>query len=201
VKLVCLDLEGVLIPEIWLGLAEKTGIEDLKITTRENPDYNDLMRHRLAVLKKHGLGINALTEVVKGLSPLDGAVGMMKRLREQFQIVILSDTFYELAMPLMGSLGWPTLLCHRLILSDDVITGYELRQEDPKFHAVDAFKKINLSVIAAGDSYNDISMLKHADVGILFRPPEVVIESFPELEVAKDHEELGARIEFFGSRI
>ena len=200
-KLVCLDLEGVLIPEIWLGLAEKTGIEELKVTTRENPDYDDLMRHRLAVLRKHNLGMNALTEVVADMSPLDGAVGMIKRLRKQFQIVILSDTFYELAMPLMGSLGWPTLLCHRLILSDDVITGYELRQEDPKFHAVDAFKKINLSVIAAGDSYNDISMLQHADVGILFRPPEVVIESYPELEVANDHEELGARIEFFGSRI
>ena len=194
------DLEGVLIPEIWLGLAEKTGIEELKVTTRENPDYDDLMLHRLAVLKKNKLGIKALGEVVATMSPLEGAVTLIERLRSQFQIVILSDTFYELAMPLMAHLGWPTLLCHRLTLSNDVITGYELRQEDPKFHAVDAFKKINLTVIAAGDSYNDISMLQHADAGILFRPPQLVAEGYPELVVANNHQELGDQIELFGSR-
>ena len=200
-KLVCLDLEGVLIPEIWLGLADKTGIEELRITTRENPDYNDLMRHRLAVLKKNRLGIKALGDVVAEMSPLDGAVAFLDRLRPKFQVVILSDTFYELAMPLMAYLGWPTLLCHQLTLSDDCITGYKLRQDDPKFHAVDAFRKINLPVIAAGDSYNDISMLTHADVGILFRPPQVVVDDYPSFAVASDHNDLGDKIEFFGARL
>jgi phosphoserine/homoserine phosphotransferase len=201
VKLVCLDLEGVLIPEIWLGLAERTGIEELKVTTQENPDYDDLMCRRLAILKENNLGMKALGKVVAEISPLEGAVELIQRLRSQFQIVILSDTFYELAMPLMASFGWPMILCHRLTLSGDVITGYELRQDDPKFHAVDAFKKINLSVIAAGDSYNDISMLHHADAGILFRPPKTIMEDYPELTVTTNHQELGDKIEFFGCRL
>ena len=200
-KLVCLDLEGVLIPEIWLGLAERTGIEELKVTTRDNPDYDNLMCHRLAVLKKHNLGMKALNQVVAKMSPLEGAVELIERLRPRFQIVILSDTFYELAMPLMAGLGWPTLLCHGLTFSDDAVTGYVLRQVDPKFHAVDAFKKINLPVIAAGDSYNGISMLQHADVGILFRPPKALVENYPELTVATNHEELGDKIECFGSSL
>ena len=200
-KLVCLDLEGVLIPEIWLGLAERTGIEELKVTTRDNPDYDNLMCRRLTVLKKHNLGMKALNQVVAKMSPLEGAVELIERLRPRFQIVILSDTFYELAMPLMAGLGWPTLLCHRLTFSDDAVTGYVLRQVDPKFHAVDAFKKINLPVIAAGDSYNDISMLQHADVGILFRPPKALVENYPELAVATNHEELGDKIECFGSSL
>ena len=194
-KLVCLDLEGVLVPEIWISLAEKTGIDELRQTTRDNPDYDDLMRGRIRLLDKHDLGIRDLQNVISEMVPLEGAMGFLERLRSLFQIIILSDTFYELAMPLMAQLGWPTLLCHRLQIKDGRITGYQLRQEDPKRRAVSSFKSLNFKVIAAGDSYNDISMLKEADEGILFRPSSAVMSDYPELKSVANHSSLRVAIE------
>ena len=195
VKLVCLDLEGVLVPEIWIGLAERTGIDELRQTTRDNPDYHDLMRSRMRLLDDYDLKISDLQAVVAEMAPLEGAVSFLERLRSQFQIVILSDAFYELVTPLMEVLGWPTLLCHRLEVEEDRMIGYRLRQEDPKRCAVVAFQALNLKVIAAGDSHNDISMLTQADAGILFRPPENMAPGYPDFKVVNDHVALGDAIE------
>ena len=190
-ELVCLDLEGVLIPEIWIAFAEKTGIEALKATTRDIPDYDVLMKQRLKLLDEHGYGLPAIQEVIGELDPLDGAAGFLDWLHTRFQVVILSDTFYEFAMPLMAKLGHPTLLCHKLEVADDGrIVNYQLRQRDPKRQAVRAFQLLNYRVIAAGDSYNDTTMLKQAEAGILFHAPENVIREFPQFPAVQDFDAL-----------
>jgi phosphoserine/homoserine phosphotransferase len=195
VELACLDLEGVLIPEIWIAFAEKTGIEALKATTRDIPDYDVLMQQRLRLLDEHGYGLAAIQEVIGELEPLDGAPEFLDWLRERFQVVILSDTFYEFAMPLMAKLGHPTLLCHKLQVNDNgQIANYLLRQRDPKRQAVRAFQLLNYRVIAAGDSYNDTTMLKQAEAGILFHAPQNVIEEFPQFPAVHTFDDL--RIKF-----
>lgn len=190
-ELACLDLEGVLIPEIWINFADKTGIEELRATTRDVPDYDQLMKQRLRLLEQHKLGFREIQEVIATLSPLEGAPEFMDWLRERFQIVILSDTFYEFAQPLMRKLGCPTLLCHRLELAEDGrVLDYRLRQKDPKRQSVKAFHSLNYRVIAAGDSYNDTTMLSEADVGILFKAPRNVIEEFPQFPAVFTYEDL-----------
>ena len=190
-ELACLDLEGVLIPEIWINFAERTGIEELKATTRDIPDYNVLMRQRLDILKANQLKINDIQEVISGMSPLPGAAEFLNWLRERFQVVILSDTFYEFAGPLMAQLGYPTLLCHKLeVNKTGEVTDYKLRQPDPKREAVKAFHSLKYRVIAAGDSYNDTSMLSEAEAGIFFMPPDNVIAEFPQFPVTRNYEEM-----------
>jgi len=189
-ELACLDLEGVLVPEIWINVAERTGIEALRLTTRDVPDYDQLMRGRLALLDRHGLKLSDIQRVIAGMGPLDGAAEFLDWLRERFQVVILSDTYYEFAMPLMRQLGWPALFCHRLEVADDRVVGYTLRQADSKRHAVRAFHGLNFRVIAAGDSYNDTAMLAEADAGILFRPPQNVIDEFPQFPVTRTFREM-----------
>ena len=189
-EIACLDLEGVLIPEVWINFAERTGIEELRATTRDIPDYDVLMKQRLRILAQHGLGLGDIQEVIAGMRPLEGAVEFLDWLRERFQVVILSDTFYEFAEPFMRQLAWPTLLCHRLETdAAGMVVDYHLRQADPKREAVKAFKRLNFRVIATGDSYNDTTMLAEADAGILFRPPENVIEEFPQFPVATSYAE------------
>ena len=190
-EVACLDLEGVLVPEIWINFAEATGIEALKATTRDIPDYNVLMKQRLALLDQHGLGLPDIQAVIDKMGPMEGAREFVDWLRERFQVVILSDTFYEFAQPLMRQLGWPTLFCHKLVI-DDVgkVVDYKLRQQDPKRHAVKAFHSLNYRVIAAGDSYNDTTMLSEAEAGILFMAPENVIREFPQFPTAFTYEEL-----------
>ena len=189
-EIACLDLEGVLIPEVWINFAERTGIEELRATTRDIPDYDVLMKQRLRILAQHGLGLGDIQEVIAGMQPLEGAVEFLDWLRERFQVVILSDTFYEFAEPFMRQLAWPTLLCHRLETdAAGMVVDYHLRQADPKREAVKAFKSLNFRVIATGDSYNDTTMLAEADAGILFRPPENVIEEFPQFPVATNYDE------------
>jgi phosphoserine/homoserine phosphotransferase len=188
--LACLDLEGVLLPEIWIKFAEKTGIEELKLTTRDIPDYDELMRGRLSILKQKNLKIKDIQDVITTLSPLDGAIDFLNWLRSEFQVIILSDTFYQFAGPLMKQLSYPTLFCHNLIINDEgVIVDYKLRQQDQKTKAVKALQGLNLQVISAGDSYNDTGMLKQADGGILFCPPQRVIDEFPQFPVARNYEE------------
>ena len=190
-EIACLDLEGVLIPEIWIGLAERTGIEELRATTRDIPDYDVLMKQRLGLLKKHNLGIKDIQAVIDGMEPMNGAREFVDWLRERFQVVILSDTFYEFAQPLMRQLGFPTLLCHRLGIDDEGnITDYFLRQVDPKRQSVKAFHSLTYRVIAAGDSYNDTTMLAEADAGILFKAPDKVISEFPQFPAVHTYEEL-----------
>lgn len=190
-EIACLDLEGVLIPEIWIAFAEKTGIEALKRTTRDEPDYDVLMRYRLDILEENGLGLNEIQEVIATLSPLDGAKDFVDWLRERFQVVILSDTFYEFAQPLMRQLGFPTLLCHKLEVDENGrVTDYKLRQANPKRQAVVGFKSMYYRTIAAGDSYNDTTMLAEADAGILFHAPQNVIDEFPQFPAVQDFESL-----------
>jgi len=191
VEIACLDLEGVLVPEIWIAFAEKTGIEELKKTTRDEPDYNVLMNYRLDLLRQHGLGLKEIQEVIATLAPLDGAADFVDWLRERFQVVILSDTFYEFASPLMKQLGYPTLLCHKLeIDSDGNVADYRLRQANPKRQAVVGFKSMYYRTIAAGDSYNDTTMLAEADAGILFHAPDNVIDEFPQFPAVHTFSEL-----------
>ena len=190
-EIACLDLEGVLVPEIWIAFAEKTGIQELKKTTRDEPDYDVLMNYRLDLLRQHGLGMNEIQEVIASLKPLDGAVEFIDWLRERFQVVILSDTFYEFASPLMKQLGYPTLLCHRLESdANGAVTNYKLRQANPKRQAIVAFKSLYYRTIAAGDSYNDTTMLAEADAGILFHAPQNVIEEFPQFPAVQSFAEL-----------
>ena len=190
-EIACLDLEGVLVPEIWIAFAEKTGIEALKKTTRDEPDYDVLMRYRLDILEKNGLGLNEIQEVIATLSPLEGARDFIDWLRERFQVVILSDTFYEFAQPLMRQLGFPTLLCHKLeVDANGRVTNYKLRQANPKRQAVVGFKSMYYRTIAAGDSYNDTTMLAEADAGILFHAPQNVIDEFPQFPAVQDFESL-----------
>lgn len=194
-EIVCLDLEGVLVPEIWIGVAERTGIDALRATTRDIPDYDKLMAQRLGLLDEHGLTLDDIEQVIAGLEPFDGALEFVGWLRERYQLVILSDTFYEFAAPLMRQLGWPTLLCHRLEVDDERrITGYRLRQPDPKRAAVVAFQQLNFRVLAAGDSYNDTTMLAAADAGILFSPPDNVVAEFPQFPVTRSYDELRAAL-------
>tara|TARA_R110002096_G_scaffold17146_2_gene59135 strand:+ start:138 stop:749 length:612 start_codon:yes stop_codon:yes gene_type:complete len=192
-EIACLDLEGVLIPEIWINVAQKTGIDDLLATTRDIPDYDVLMRQRLEILGRHGLTIHDVQKVIDGLGPLDGAKEFLDWLKTEFQVVILSDTFYEFADPLMKQLGNPTLFCHQLgIAEDGTITDYYLRMPDQKREAVKRFHELNFKAIAAGDSYNDTTMLGEADRGILFCPPQNVIDEFPQFPVTRNYEELKA---------
>jgi len=191
VELACLDLEGVLVPEIWIAFADKTGIEELRATTRDVPDYNVLMTQRLAILDQHGLKIDDIQEVIATLEPLPGAVDFIAWLRERFQVIILSDTFYEFSQPLMRQLGWPTLFCHRLVTDNSGrVVDYKLRQEDPKRASVKALHSLKYRVIAAGDSYNDTTMLSEADVGILIHAPQNVIEEFPQFQSVANLAEL-----------
>jgi phosphoserine/homoserine phosphotransferase len=191
VELACLDLEGVLIPEIWIAFAEETGIDALKATTRDIPDYDVLMKQRLRILDENGLTLPQIQDTISRLSPLDGARDFIDWLRERFQVVILSDTFYEFAEPLMRQLGFPTLLCHKLEVDESGrITDYTLRQRDPKRQSVRAFQLLNYRVIAAGDSYNDTTMLTQAESGILFHAPDNVIAEFPQFPAVHTFDEL-----------
>jgi len=187
----CLDLEGVLLPEIWINVAERTGIPELRRTTRDEPDYDKLMRFRLEILDARGLGIHEIQQVIGGLEPLDGALEFVGWLRERFQVLVLSDTFYEFARPLMAKLAWPTLFCHNLeIDAEGRIRGYRLRMPDQKRHSVRALGDIHFRTIAVGDSYNDTTMLAEADAGILFRAPPNVIQEFPQFPVTESYAEL-----------
>ncbi|MEJ6774105.1 MAG: bifunctional phosphoserine phosphatase/homoserine phosphotransferase ThrH [Porticoccaceae bacterium] len=180
-EIACLDLEGVLVPEIWIAFAEETGIKELNRTTRDEPDYDVLMNYRLDILRQHGLGLNEIQEVIATLKPLDGALDFVNWLRERFQVVILSDTFYDFASPFMKQLGYPTLLCHKLETDDKgMLVNYHLRQANPKRQAIVGFKSMYYRTIAAGDSYNDTTMLAEADAGILFHAPQNVIDEFPQ---------------------
>lgn len=187
---VTLDLEGVLVPEIWIAVAEATGIAELRRTTRDEPDYDRLMRGRLEILDRHGLTMSRIAEVIGGLDPLPGARDFLDELRSLTQVIILSDTFEQFGRPLMQLLGMPTLLCHRLIVSDDRIVDYELRMSDQKRHAVKALKALNYRVFAAGDSYNDTAMLAEADAGYLFHAPENVRAEFPHFAAHDRYEDL-----------
>jgi phosphoserine / homoserine phosphotransferase len=193
-SIVTLDLEGVLVPEIWIAVAERTGIAELRRTTRDEPDYDKLMRYRLDLMAQHGLTMSAIQEVIAGLKPLDGAFEFVRALRERTQLIILSDTFEQFAAPLMAQLGYPMIMCHRLIVNDDRITGYTLRQPDQKRCAVDAFHTLNYRVIAAGDSYNDTAMLGAADAGFLFHAPPNVIAEFPQFQAFDDYNTLLGQI-------
>ena len=188
--MVTLDLEGVLVPEIWIAVAEATGIEQLRRTTRDEPNYDLLMRQRLALLAEHNLTMSAIAQVISTLKPLPGAKDFLDALREKTQVIILSDTFEQFGLPFMRQLGMPTLLCHRLIVENDRIVDFELRQVDQKRHAVEAFKALNYRVAAAGDSYNDTAMLASADYGFLFHAPDNVIAEFPQFPALSSFSEL-----------
>lgn len=189
--IVCADLEGVFVPEIWINVAERTGIEELRLTTRDISDYDVLMKKRLGILKTNNLKLQDITDVVDTMEPLEGALEFINWLRSVTQIIILSDTFVQFAGPLMRKLDWPTLFCHTLSIdSDGYIVGYNLRQQESKRGAVEALKNLNFKVIAMGDSYNDITMLKAADKGILFHPPDNVKDEFPEFQVSFDYDTL-----------
>lgn len=190
-KIVCLDLEGVLVPEIWISFSEATGIGELRLTTRDVPDYDVLMKRRLAILEEHGLKLTDIQRVIASMEPLEGAMEFLDALRENTQVVILSDTFDQFAKPLMKKLGWPTLFCNTLVVNGTgAVKDYRLRRQDGKKSAVLGFREMGFSVIAAGDSYNDVTMLKAADRGFFFRPPAGIVREFPDLPVAQDHREL-----------
>ena len=192
-QIACLDLEGVLVPEIWINVAERTGIAALRATTRDIADYNVLMRQRLNLLNEHNLKLADIQEVISGMGTMEGAREFLDELRHSFQVIILSDTFYDFAAPLMKQLGHPTLLCHRLhIDADGRVADYKLRMPDQKREAIVSLHRLRFKVIAAGDSYNDTSMLNEADAGILFRPPQNVIDEFPQFPVTSNYEELMA---------
>ena len=186
----CLDLEGVLLPEIWQGVAARTGIDELLQTTRDIPVYDDLMQMRLEVMRQHDLRLDVVHQVVSELEPLEGAVQFMQWAREHFQVAVVSDTFYEIALPLMKKLGSPMLLCHSMQSSEGRVTGYTLRQEDPKRQAVRGFQAMNYTVHAAGDSFNDLTMLEQADFGYFYSAPPNVTARIPDLPHARDHAEL-----------
>ncbi len=194
-NVLCLDLEGVLVPEVWLAVAERTGIDALRKTTRDIPVYDDLMRMRLEILEERSLTLGAIQDVIAGLEPLPGAADFLAWARKRFQVAILSDTFYEFGMSLMAKLGDPLLLCHRLRVEGDRIVGYRLRQEDPKRQAVRAFHAMRYHVIAAGDSYNDVAMLEEADVGLFFDAPATVVAQYPAFRAVNGYAELTAALE------
>jgi len=194
-QIVCLDLEGVLVPEIWIEFSRRTGIPELSKTTRDEPDYDKLMRARIEILDRKGLGLPDIQKVIAQMRPLDGAREFLDWLRVHYQVLVLSDTYYEFAAPLMRQLGYPTLLCHDLLVdADGRVRDYRLRMRDQKRESVKAFRALNFHTIAVGDSYNDTSMLAAADAGILFRPPANVIDEFPQFPVAQSYDELRAEI-------
>ncbi|MDR2112984.1 MAG: bifunctional phosphoserine phosphatase/homoserine phosphotransferase ThrH [Candidatus Accumulibacter sp.] len=195
-KIVCLDLEGVLVPEIWIAVSERTGIPELRRTTRDEPDYDKLMKFRLELLARHRLGLRDIQEVICALGPLPGAREFLDALREAYEVIILSDTFYEFAHPLMRQLAWPTLFCHSLETdADGWVVDYRLRMPEQKREAVKRFREMNFTVVAAGDSYNDTRMLGAAHAGILFHPPESVIREFPQYPVTWSYAELRGQID------
>ena len=194
--IVCSDLEGIFTPEIWINVAEKTGIDALKLTTRDEPDYDVLMKKRLAILEANGLKLKDITDVIDTMNPLEGALDFLNWLREITQVIIVSDTYVEFAKPLMAKLGWPTLLCHELtVAADGTIESYNLRQRDSKYRAILSMKELNYRVLSIGDSYNDITMLKEAHHGFLFRPPDTVKQEFPQFPVSYHYEELRRQLE------
>ncbi|HYD39436.1 MAG TPA: bifunctional phosphoserine phosphatase/homoserine phosphotransferase ThrH [Anaeromyxobacter sp.] len=201
-QIVCLDLEGVLVPEIWIAFSERTGIPELRRTTRDEPDYDKLMRGRLEILRRHGLGLADIQKVIAGMRPEPGAKDFLDALRQRYQVVILSDTFYEFAMPLMAQLGMPTLFCHRLEAdAQGFVAAYHLRMPEQKRAGVEAFRALRFKVIAAGDSYNDTAMLGAADAGILFRPPQNVVAEFPQFPAVYEYPALRAAIDTAAARI
>jgi len=197
-NIVCLDLEGVLVPEIWINVAQKTGIEALRLTTRDISDYDILMKGRLEILRKHKLSLADIQDVIATIRPLDGALEFLAELRSQTQVIILSDTFTEFAKPLMKQLAWPTLWCNNLVIDEEgMIEAYTLRIRDGKYHAIKALKALNFRTFAAGDSYNDLSMIEEADAGCLFRAPKGILESHPHLPQATSYKEFSSVIEEF----
>lgn len=192
--IVTLDLEGVLIPEVWVAVAKTTGIEGLLRTTRDEPDYDVLMQYRLDLLAEHGLGLAKIQEVIATLEPVPGAREFLDALREETQVIILSDTFEQFAAPFMRQLGWPTIMCHQLLVDGDRIAGYQLRQQDQKRKAVEAFQSLNFKILAAGDSYNDTTMLGAASAGFLFRSPDNVIAEFPQFRSFTEFDDLLAAL-------
>ena len=195
-KIVCLDLEGVLVPEIWIAFSERTGIPELRRTTRDEPDYDKLMKFRLDILARHNLGLPDIQRVIGELGPMPGAREFLDKLREDYEVIILSDTFYEFAHPLMRQLAWPTLFCHSLETdANGVVVNYRLRMPEQKREAVKRFREMNFTVVAAGDSYNDTKMLGEAHAGILFHPPENVIREFPQYPVTLSYDQLRAEID------
>ena len=193
---VCSDLEGVFVPEVWINVAEKTGIDILRKTTRDEPDYDKLMKWRIGILKENGLKLRDIQDVIARIKPLDGANEFLDWIRSRSQLIVVSDTFSQFATPLMNQLDRPTLFCHELVIDEDNnIVDYKLRQPDPKRKVVEALQGLDYKVIAFGDSYNDTSMLNQAEVGILFRPPDNVITDFPHLPVTQNYEELRAILE------
>jgi len=202
VQLVCLDLEGVLVPEIWIEFSERTGIPELRRTTRDEPNYDTLMKFRLNLLRQHKLGLPDIQAVIATMRPMPGASEFLDELRRDFQVIILSDTFYEFAMPLMAHLGMPTLFCHKLETdATGFVVNYHLRMPNQKKEAVQRFKELNYKVIAAGDSYNDTAMLSEAHAGILFHPPQNVIDEFPQFPIALSYIEMRAEIDKASQRI
>ena len=194
-RIVCLDLEGVLVPEIWIAFAEKTGVDELTRTTRDEPDYEVLMRYRLEILNKHGFSLSQIQDVIESLDPLPGALDFLDELRSKYELVILSDTFREFAGPLMRKLNFPTLFCHELKVNNDFIEDIKLRLPDHKRKSVQYFQKLNFEVVAAGDSYNDLGMLKTADYCMLFSPPEQLVQEYPDIKVGRDYPSLLSFIE------
>ena len=197
-RIVCLDLEGVLVPEIWITFSEATGIKELRRTTRDEPDYEKLMGFRISILKERGLTLKDIQNVIGNMDVLPGAKEFVDELRQRTQFVILSDTFEEFARPLMAKLGYPTLFCNSLAVdTNGMINGFHLRQKEGKMHVVAAFKRLNMSVFAAGDSFNDLAMLREAHDSCLFRPPEAIKKSFPNIKTTETFEELLAQIDRF----
>ena len=195
-KIVCLDLEGVLVPEIWINFAERTGIPEFRRTTRDEPNYDTLMKYRLGLLAEHGLGLPDIQKVINAMGPMPGARAFLDKLRENYEVIILSDTFYEFAHPLMRQLAWPTLFCHSLETdANGLVVDYHLRMPEQKREAVKRFKEMNFTVVAAGDSYKDTAMLGEADAGILYHPPENVIREFPQYPVTLNYDQLRAEID------
>lgn len=191
----CLDMEGVLVPEIWIAFAEASGIPELKRTTRDEPDYNKLMTWRLGVLKEHGLGLKEIQETIARIDPLPGARAFLDELRTFSQVIILSDTFTQFARPLMEKLGWPTLFCNELVVAPDgEITGFRMRQENQKLHAVEALHSTNFQTIAAGDSFNDLAMIRASEHGFLFRTTDKIKADNPDLEAFTEYDDLLAAI-------
>ena len=196
--IVCLDLEGVLVPEIWIAFSEKTGIPQLRITTREEPDYDKLMKFRMNILKEHNLTLKDIQDVIATIKPLEGAREFLDKVREITQVVILSDTFTEFAKPLMKQLSWPTILCNSLVIDDKgMLAGIRLRQQDGKRKAIDAFRSMNFRTFAAGDSYNDLTMIRKADKGCLFRAPQNILKEEPDLKLCTTYDEFFEEIRSF----
>ena len=201
-EIVCLDLEGVLVPEIWISFAERTGIPEFRRTTRDEPNYDTLMKYRLGLLAEHGLGLADIQKVIGALGPLPGAREFLDKLREDYQVIILSDTFYEFAHPLMRQLGWPTLFCHSLeVGASGAVVNYRLRMPEQKREAVKRLREMNFRVVAAGDSYNDTAMLGEAHAGILFHPPQNVIDEFPQFPVTQAYDQLRSEIDKAFARV